>query len=252
LLTEGQELLDGGAMLQAVAKFDRALEQEADNRFALSRSGFALVQLGRWPQAIDRLRRALELDGEQPETRSLLAEALGYAGENAAAVKEWMEVVRLQPTVARHWSNLGAALGKAGRLSQAVAALDRARALEPESSERLKRLAFAEFSAGRLESSADHLQKAAAREEGDFGHSAALGLILVQLQRPGEARRWLATAGPGEPEYGEARLSLARLEVSSGRVEAARRALAEALASAPGLRSRAQADPMLEPLLDPR
>jgi arylsulfatase A-like enzyme/Flp pilus assembly protein TadD len=249
LLTEGQEHLDAGSPDAALARFDAVLAEEPGNRFALSRSGLALMQLGQIRAAVERLRAALELGPEQAETRALLAEALGRADDWPAAAGEWMEVVRRQPGAARNWSNLGAALGRSGQVQRAVEALARAAELEG-TSDRLARLAFAEFAAGRLEDAARHLQEAAVEAgERGFRHAGALGLILARLKRPAEARSWLARAGRDEPEYAEARLALARIEAADGRADEARRALGEALEAAPALRPRAQADPVLAPLL---
>lgn len=250
VLTEGQALLDGGDPRGALARFDAALREEPDNRFALSRSGLALLELGDVPAALSRLQRAVALDAEQPATRAVLAEALGRAGRFADAAAEWMEVVRRQPTVARHWSNLGATLGRAGETGRAVEALARAVELEPGDPERLARLAFAEFAAGDLAAAAGHLQAAATASGDAFPHAGALGLVLARLGRAEEARPWLARARPTEPEFAEARLELARLELARGDREAARKALDEALAAAPQLRPRVLADPALAALVD--
>ncbi|MCZ6507956.1 MAG: tetratricopeptide repeat protein, partial [Acidobacteria bacterium] len=234
----------------ALERFEQVLAREPENRFALSRSGLALLRLGDLPQAIERLRQALATDPGQTETRALLAEALGHAGDYDAAAGEWLEVTRRQPSVARHWSNLGGALGRSGRAQEAVEALARASALEPESVERLSRLAFAEFGAGRLAAAAGHLLAAAENSPAlEFSHAGALGMILQRLGRTAEARGWLARAGAGEAEFGPARLELPRIEIAAGNVEAARKALGEALGAAPELRSEASADPLLAVLL---
>jgi predicted Zn-dependent protease len=74
------------------------------------------------------------------------------------------------------------------------------------------RLAFAEHGAGRLDDAARHLEEAASRQGAQFAHSGALGLILVELGRPAEAREWLARSAPSEPEHAEARRSLEKLD----------------------------------------
>ncbi len=248
LLTQGQELLDAGSPAAALAKFDAALAAEPGNRFALSRSGLALVRAGRVPEAVERLRAAVESSPEQVETRALLAEALGSAGEWSVAAGEWMEVVSRQPGVARYWSNLGGALGRGGQVERAVSALRRAVELE-RSADRLNRLAFAEFAAGQLTSAAGHLEAAASELGEAFTHSGALGIILQRLERPDEARPWLERARASEPEFGDARLALARIEMAAGDTAAARLALREALEAKPALRAEARADPLLASLL---
>jgi tetratricopeptide (TPR) repeat protein len=145
---------------------------------------------------------------------------------------------------------MGAALGLANRPEDAVKALAYAVELEPKNPELLVRLGFAEHGAGRIEAAAARLEQAAALSAKDgFGYSGSLGLILLQLKRPAQARGWLERSRPGEGDFAEAKLQLAMLEADAGRPDAARSALRQALAAAPELKSRAQADPRLAPLL---
>jgi Flp pilus assembly protein TadD len=91
----------------------------------------------------------------------------------------------------------------------------RAVELEPRNPRLLARLAFAEHGAGRIEDAARHLRETAeASAPGEFRHSGALGLVLLQAGRRDEARVWLARSLPSEPEYEEARRALAKLEVA--------------------------------------
>ncbi len=251
LLTAGEELTEGGELTAALTRFDEVLAVEPDNPFALSRSAAVLARLGRAREAIARLQRAVAGAPEQVETRALLAETLGAAGEHALAAQEWSEVVRRLPRAPRYWSNLGAELGRSGRPADAVAALERAVDLELSNAERLVRLAFAEFAAGLLPAAAGHLREAAGHQGAGFLHAGALGLVLIQVGEKDEALTWLRRSAPTEPEFAEARFELARLELAKGDREAARRALAEALAAAPTLRARADADAGLASLLEP-
>jgi len=212
LLTDGDLRLRRGDYAGAVARFDAVLAKDPDNRFAIHRSGLALLGQGDVPHAVLRLQRAAELDPDQPEVRVALAEALGRSGQNPAAVEQWQEAVRIQPRRAEAWANLGSALGRSGKPTEAVAALAHAVDLEPRDPRLLARLAFAEHGAGRPQDAIRHLRAAAdASAAGEFRHSGALGLLLLQAGRAGEARPWLARSQPSEPEYAEARRALATL-----------------------------------------
>jgi tetratricopeptide (TPR) repeat protein len=250
LMTTADQQLRRGDPRAASATFERVLSQDPRNRFALLRSASALLQLGELRPAIARLRNLLELDPDHVEGHEALAAALSRAGQHAAAAREWQEVVRLQPRRAAAWASMGAALGLANRADDAVQALAHAVELQPRDPELLARLGFAEHGAGRIEAAAARLEQAAAvsGKEG-FAYSGSLGLILVQLKRPAEARRWLERSRPGEGDFAEAKLQLAVLEADAGRPDAARIALRQALAAAPQLASRAQADARLAPLL---
>jgi tetratricopeptide (TPR) repeat protein len=145
---------------------------------------------------------------------------------------------------------MGAAFGLANRTDDAVKALAHAVELEPKDPELLARLGFAEHGAGRIEAAAAHLEQAAAVAGKDrFAYSGSLGLILLQLKRPSQARGWLERSRPGEGDFAEAKLQLAVLEADAGRPDQARSALLEALAAAPELKGRALGDPRLAPLL---
>jgi choline-sulfatase len=250
LLTVADGQLRRGEHRAAVATFDAVLAQDPDNRFALLRSGSALLQLGDPRAAIARLKKAVQLDPDQSEAREGLAAAFSRAGQHGSAAEEWKEVVRLQPRRAQAWSSLGAALGLSNKTDDAVKAFARAVELEPGDPERLARLAFAEHGAGRIDAAAERLQQAAAAsDKGAFAYNGSLGLLLLQVKRPEQARAWLQRSRREEGDFAEAKLQLAILEAAAGRRDAARDALQQALAAAPQLRLRAEAEAKLAPLL---
>ncbi len=250
LLTIADEHLRAGRLEEAVQRFDEALRTDPGNRFALARSGIALAGLGDAAGAIERLEEALETLPEQPEVLAALAQTLARAGRHEEAVARWRQLVEIQPRRDSAWSKLGTSLGNLGRVEEAVGALRRAVELAPEDTGHVARLAFAEYAAGDLPSAVSHLERAAELAgRNAFPHSGALGLLRLRLGDPAGAHRWLARSRPEEPEYAEARLELARLELASGDREAARRALSEALRAAPELRARVEADAGLGALL---
>jgi predicted Zn-dependent protease len=120
---------------------------------------------------------------------------------------------------------------------------------------RSRRATFSSASSASRKAPADaarDLARAAdAWADGPFPHAGALGILLYRAGRAEAARPWLARSRPTEPEYPEARLTLARVALGAGDREAARRALAEALAAAPALRTAVAADPALAPLVEP-
>jgi Flp pilus assembly protein TadD len=223
LLTEGDLRLRRGDYRGAVSRFADVLARDPDNRFAIHRSGLALMKQGDLRGALPRLRRAVQLDPDQPEARSALAETLSRAGQHAAAVEQWGEVARLQPRRAEVWANLGAALGRSGKTQEAVRAMAHAVELEPGNPRLLARLAFAEYGAGRNDDAARHLRETAEHSApGDFHYAGALGLVLLQAGRREEARGWLDRSEPQEAEFAEARRALAKLEAEAGRAKKAR------------------------------
>ncbi len=248
-LTEADRRVRGGDLQGALERFDRVLAEEPRNRFALSRSGEALLTAGALAPAIERLRLASRLDPDQPEVRRLLGTALTRAGLLDEALDQWLELVRLQPWNPVAWSNLGATLGRSGRSADAVAAMEKAATLAPGDPDRLIRLAFAEVDARRISDAVRHLAEAAEVSGEAFEHAGTLGLLLEQTERAAEATQWLERSRPGQPDFAQARLTLARRRASAGDPTGARVALAEALAVDPGLAAVASADELLASLM---
>ena len=249
-LLEGEALLRRGAFDQAVGAFRAVLDREPENPFALLRTGVALLKKGDLRGAIPFLERAVRIDPERAEGRFALADALTRSGQTEKAVPQWMEMARLEPRRAAAWSNLGTALSRTGKLPEAIQAFLEASRLEPDNPVFLANLAFAERAAHRDGEALAHLQKAASLAPPEkFPYPASLGLLLLRAGNAEQAASWLRRSGPREPDFGEARLELARLDLKAGDAEAARRDLAIALAAQPALRARAAADSALRPLL---
>ncbi|MEM7353648.1 MAG: sulfatase-like hydrolase/transferase [Acidobacteriota bacterium] len=160
LLSRAMSLLEAGRQAEAVRQFDRALAEDPDNPFALSRSGAALLAAGQDSAAIPRLRRAVRLRPNDAESHRALAIALTRTGADAEAATEWMELARLQPRRTSAWVNLATSLGRGGKIVEAVAALERAVELAPERLELARRLALARYDLARIRAQAGDLQAA--------------------------------------------------------------------------------------------
>ncbi len=249
LLTEADVLLRAGKGTRAIPKFDAVLARDPGNRFALLRSGAALLAVGDAARAVPRLARAVESSPEQPEARTALARALLRTDRPGEAIPHAMEAVRLQPRLASAWADLGTALGRAKRVPEAVRAFERAVELEPQNPSLIARLAFAEHAAGKVAEAARDLARTAALQGNAFSHSGALGVLLFDLGRREEARKWLVASRGDDPDFAEARFRLALSEADRGDRDAARRALAQAVAASPLLRVRARTEPRLAGLL---
>jgi choline-sulfatase len=249
LLTEADVLLRAGRAAASIPKFDAVLARDPENRFALLRSGTALLATGDARRAAVRLAKAVEANPRQPEARSALALALVRTGRAVDAVPHAMEAARLQPRRAGAWADLGTALGVSKRPVEAVGAFERAVELDPRNADLVTRLAFAEHAAGRIADAARDLLRAASLWSGAFDHAAALGVLLYDAGRRAEARQWLVVSRPNDPDFAEARFRLALLQADLGDFDAARRALADAVAASPALRERAKAEPTLQGLL---
>ncbi len=246
LLSDAVTLVEQGKLIEAVARFDKVLEQEPNNPFALSRSGAALSAAGQLGEAVTRLRRATEVSPADAETRKTLAVALSRSGRDVEATEHWLELVRLRPRRVDAWVNLATSLGRSGKSDEALRALEHAAELAPERVDLRIRLAFVHHASGNLTDAIRHFELAAEHTgPGSFPHSGALGLLLLQRDQAKAASVWLARSRPKEGEYAEARYQLALLQVRSGDSESARKNLQRALETAPEFWHRAEADPEL-------
>ena len=252
-LLRAEELLREGKFDESVGFFDDVLKNDPVNRFALTRSGIALLKKGDLAGAISRLEKSVALDADQAENQFALADALTRAGQYARAIPHWMETARLQPRRVAAWSNLGTALGRAGRLADAIKAFAHAVALEPKNPLLLENLAFAEKGLDQDDAAIKHLVMAASLTPPEhFPYGATLGLLYLKTGETGQAAQWLRRSRPREPDYAEARLQLALIDVYRGDKAEAKRELDAALAAQPALRSRAESNPALAALLKQR
>lgn len=250
LLLEGETLLRESKFDAAQQAFGGVLQREPRNPFALFRSGVAFLKRGDLPRAIGRLEEAVRVGPAQPEAQFALADALTRTGQFGRALPHWFESVRLAPRSVPAWANLGTVLLRERRLRDASRALARAVELEPNHSGLLTTLAQTERALGDHANSLKHLTRAASlTPEARFQFSGMMGLLLRQRGANDEALRWLRRSRQGEPDHAEGLFALASLELSGGNREAARRALHEALAAQPALRSRAESDRSLAELL---
>lgn len=173
-LLAAETLLQSGKLREALAGFERVLQTDPDNRFAVLRSGITWLKLDDPRRAIPRLEQAVRLDPRQPESRFALADALTRAGEYERAIQQWQETVALQPRRVAAWSNLGSVLGWSGRMDEAIEAFLQATALDPEDPALWLNLANAEQAAGRSSAAAEHREAARALEEGRSGTGLSL------------------------------------------------------------------------------
>lgn len=249
-LGAAEVLMSDDQFEQALDLYNRVLAADADNRLALSRSGSALVSLGRAEEGIDRLQGALRLDPEHSEIRTSLAAALSQAGHFQQAADQWMELLKRQPRYTHGWVQLANSLGLAGKPAKAVIALDEALRLDPNNPTLLLRQGFAAFAARDVSRAVVLLEQAADITGPDaFSHPGALGLLLQQTGRSEAAIPWLRRCRATESEYAQARFQLSLYEAAAGNLVAATAALHQAVSSDPRLLPRAKAHPLLSPLI---
>lgn len=231
-------------MDQARGLFERILDEEPDNRFALARLASLTLNAGDLDASIGYARRALAVSNEQADMHFALADALTRARRYDEALPHWMEAARLMPTRVEAWSNLGSTALWSGATERALVAYRTALELAPDDAAVVGNLAEAERQAGQFESAAEHLI-AAARFEGAGTHRAArIGLVLARLGRDDEARDWLQRAKADDDDFAESRLRLAAYMADTDPAQAGEQ-VRQACQLDVALRTRVASDPRL-------
>jgi Flp pilus assembly protein TadD len=113
---------------QAVAEFERALEETPRDVKLLNDYGFFLLEAGRLEQAEATLRQALRLDRGNESVRTNLALVLAERGDYIASRKMFVPVVG----EAAAWSNVGAVMARKGDWDAAESAFRQASAADPK------------------------------------------------------------------------------------------------------------------------
>jgi choline-sulfatase len=191
------------------------------------------------------------------ERNTLLdAEARLRRGDFASAVRRFDEVLARDPRNRFATLRSGVALLKKGDARAAADRLREAVKLDPDQAEAHYALADALTRAGDNAAAVPHWMEAARLQPRRTAAWSNLGTALGRAGRLEAAARAFGEALRLEPDnavlrgnLGAARYELALRELGAGNREAARKALAEALAADPGLRQRAAAQPDLARLL---
>lgn len=174
------------------------------------------------------------------------AEAMLRGGRPEAALRVFDSLLSREPTNRAATLRSGVALLKLGRIEEAAERLKRSVALDPARAEARFALGDALMRLGRFAAATTQWAEMARLQPGRYEPWANLGTALLADGRPHEARAALRRALTLNPDD---LLSLARLQVAAGQLEAARETLARALAARPALRASLVKDHALGPLL---
>lgn len=249
LVREAENVVRNGDIQRGFELFDEILEQDPENRYALSRSGTLALELNNLPVAIERLQAALKNFPDQSDAQFALADALTRAKRYREAIPHWMETVKLQPKSLQAWSNLGSAAIWAGDLKRAIAAYSEALRLEPNDPSAHGNLGEAQRLSGNREEAVKHLILAAEGEGEYTSRSSRIGLLLSELGRNEEALAWLAGARESDDDYTPGQVRRIRLILEKD-VAAARELTTTLCSRSEGLFSSIGAEPDLAPIAD--
>ena len=121
----------------AIAAYNRVLEQEPDNVYALYNIGQVEQARGKNAEAENFYRQALETDPDYTPALFNLAIVRTARGDFAEAAELYQQVTEIEPQNANAFLNLGFALQEQGEDDEARAAWDQAIELDPALEERI-------------------------------------------------------------------------------------------------------------------
>jgi predicted CXXCH cytochrome family protein len=192
-------------------------------------------------RAFEELLASERVAAERPEAQVNIAGLLAQRGDLAGAEAAYRRALVLDPGFLPALVNQAGFEEARGRPAAAEALLRRAVAAHPTDGEPLYALALLQARRGRTEEAAATLAEAASRAPGEPRFAYAWALALHRLGRVDDAVAVLAR----HPTHRDSLVALAAFERDRGRLEAAARHAAAALALDPGDREAAA---MLEQL----
>lgn len=211
----GRLHLEVGALDKALAAFDAGLVRRPDFVPLLLDRGDALGRAGRWDDAVRQFQAVELLAPKVAEIKVKLGDAHQGAQRWNDAEKYYLAAINLEPTNPIPYNNLAwMTVERKGDAKKAVTWASQAVKLSPASSPFHDTLGWAQRAAGDLTAAARSHRHAISLEPNQAAYHYHLGLVLVSLQKPGEAQAAFKRAleiNPQLPEAGEVRRLLKSL-----------------------------------------
>jgi protein O-mannosyl-transferase len=210
-----------GLWRDSLTLFTRTIDSGHESAVALNNLGVALTDLDRAGEALPHLLRAVELDAADARAQSNLGVALTKLDRAGEALPHLLRAVDLDAVDARAHSNLGVALTELGRAGEALPHLLRAVELDAADAKAWFNLGNAHVAAGDLATACLAFERSLELDGGRFKAWNNLGLArLVNGDAAGAEAAWRRSIRI-RPDFGDARLNLAKLLLSRGELASA-------------------------------
>jgi tetratricopeptide (TPR) repeat protein len=128
--TKGKKLLDHGNFRDAKKIFDRILDNDPDNLFALDKTGVIFARQGRLDDAEHLFRKVLYIDLRYKTAWNNLGNVLLQKGENEQAKICYLKAIEIDENYAQVYHNLAAAYKKEGDIASYLKNLKKSARLE--------------------------------------------------------------------------------------------------------------------------
>ncbi len=220
-LQEAQQQLIAGRHEVAAGLVEQVLTEDPGNPSALALSGLALAGRGADADSLDRLRRAAAGSPGSFELQRNLGNALLLAGNHEEAARAFEAALAVRPGAGDARYGLGNAQWGAGRRDDALASYRRAIADGEAGAGVHAALGSSLADLGRLAEARRVLEKAVTLEGAGADVRNRLGIVCERLEDPAAAAQHYRQALQLDPDHADALFNRAKLDLVSGRVEAA-------------------------------
>jgi protein O-mannosyl-transferase len=212
-----------------LALWERAVQATADNPFARTNLGFALIDSGDFAAGIAQYTEALKIKPDSAETRNALGVALLKQGQLDAAMEQFEMSLRIKPGFAGAHSNRGMVLAQRGDTEEAFSEFRKALEISPENPEVQYNFGFALARQGKLDEAISYYRKALAIRPDYADACFQMGNAFAGKGMLSEAAAEYTKALRIKPEYEDAHNNLGVILLKQDRYDEAVTHFTEAL-----------------------
>lgn len=215
VLNQARELGEEGDFAGMAERLRDELEDYPDEPALLCWLGIAERELGLAGVAYERFKQALARDPEDPHVLTTAGGALAHFDDPEAETALRVAAVTAPELPLARWM-YGAYLSREGFPAEARKELDAALALDPENPVIRYESGVAHALAGDSDAALEELARAAEMAPDDGWYRVVLGLLLVELDRTGEALTDLELGARDREDDVEAQLATALAHAAAG------------------------------------
>jgi tetratricopeptide (TPR) repeat protein len=206
-------LTELGQLDKAALHFEKSLAVEPTAEI-YSDLGFVLDRQGKVEEAVENYQKALALDPECASAHFNLAVSLLRRNELDEAAVQYEAALRVKRTAETH-NGLGFVLSKQGKLDEAIAQFREAIRANPKYTAAYNNLAGNLIRQGKLDEAVSYYKISLSEKPSATLHNQ-VGVLLVRLGRPDEAKQQFRKALAMNPGHAEARSNLTAVGESRG------------------------------------
>lgn len=186
-IKQGTAHYEQGELDKASVEFNKALELEPDNSYALRNLGTVYADLGNWEEAVAAYEQAIELAPDFGEAYGDLVAAYVSLDKLSEAIEAGQKAIELAPDYATAYNNLGIAYDVQGRPDEAVAMYKQAIRLDPDDALPHYNWGLVYYRQGQVDQAIAEWQEAARLDPNYVNTHKNLGVGYLELGQTADA-----------------------------------------------------------------